>query len=68
MRTVDDIERDVEDEPKWDPNIAPSDIGVATKDGAVTLSGFRTRRRCLTGRERSSFDYVLGRSVAIRVS
>ncbi|ACC75908.1 BON domain-containing protein [Paraburkholderia phymatum] len=40
MRTDDDIKRDVEYELKWDPDIDPSDIGVAVKDGAVTLSGF----------------------------
>ena len=40
MRTDDDIKRDVENELKWDPDIDPSDIGVAVKDGAVTLSGF----------------------------
>jgi osmotically-inducible protein OsmY len=40
MRTDEDIKRDVEYELKWDPDIDPSDIGVAVKDGAVTLSGF----------------------------
>jgi osmotically-inducible protein OsmY len=34
---------------KWDPDIDPSDIEVAVKDGAVTLSGFarsfRQRRK-----------------------
>ncbi|SAK94133.1 transport-associated protein [Caballeronia temeraria] len=40
MRTDDDIKRDVEYELRWDPDIDPSDIGVAVKDGAVTLSGF----------------------------
>ncbi|CAE6773856.1 BON domain-containing protein [Paraburkholderia nemoris] len=49
MRTDEDIKRDVEYELKWDPDIDPSDIGVAVKDGAVTLSGFarsfRQRRK-----------------------
>ncbi|MEM5460285.1 BON domain-containing protein [Paraburkholderia phytofirmans] len=40
MRTDDDIKRDLKYELKWDPDIDPSDIGVAVKDGAVTLSGF----------------------------
>src|SRR3984885_4315863 len=40
MRTDQDIKRDVEYELKWDPDIDSSDIGVAVKDGAVTLSGF----------------------------
>ncbi|MEW9586910.1 BON domain-containing protein [Paraburkholderia sp. DGU8] len=38
MSTDADIKRDVEYELKWDPDIDPSDIGVAVKDGAVTLS------------------------------
>ncbi|MEI5998228.1 BON domain-containing protein [Paraburkholderia bengalensis] len=49
MRTDEDIKRDVEYELKWDRDIDPSDIGVAVKDGAVTLSGFarsfRQRRK-----------------------
>src|ERR1700751_5408252 len=49
MRTDEDIKRDVEYELKWDPDIDPSDIGVAVNDGAVTLSGFarsfRQRRK-----------------------
>jgi osmotically-inducible protein OsmY len=40
MKTDGDIKRDVEYELNWDPDIDPSDIGVAVKDGAVTLSGF----------------------------
>lgn len=40
MRTDDDIKRDVEDELKWDPDIDPTDIAVAVKDGVVTLTGF----------------------------
>ena len=40
MKTDSDIKRDVEDELKWDPDIDATDIGVAVKDGVVTLSGF----------------------------
>lgn len=40
MRIDSDIKHDVESELKWDPDIDPSDIGVAVKDGVVTLSGF----------------------------
>lgn len=40
MRPDSDIKRDVESELKWDPDIDASDIGVAVKDGVVTLSGF----------------------------
>ncbi len=49
MRTDDDIKRDVDYELMWDPDIDPSDIGVAVRDGAVTSSGFarsfRQRRK-----------------------
>lgn len=34
------IKKDVEDELRWDPDIDPTDIAVAVKDGVVTLSGF----------------------------
>ena len=40
LRTDSDIKRDVESELKWDPDIDASDIGVAVKNGVVTLSGF----------------------------
>jgi osmotically-inducible protein OsmY len=40
VRTDSDIKHDVENELKWDPDIDSSDIGVAVKNGVVTLSGF----------------------------
>ena len=40
MRSDSDIKRDVEAELKWDPDIDATDIGVAVKDGVVTLAGF----------------------------
>jgi osmotically-inducible protein OsmY len=40
MRSDSDIKRDVEQELRWDTDIDASDIGVAVKDGVVTLSGF----------------------------
>jgi osmotically-inducible protein OsmY len=40
MTTDSDIKRDVEAELRWDPDIDASDIGVAVKDGVVTLAGF----------------------------
>jgi osmotically-inducible protein OsmY len=56
MRTDEDIKRDVEYELKWDPDIDPSDIGVAVTDGAITLSGFarsfRQRRKAEEEAER----------------
>jgi osmotically-inducible protein OsmY len=40
MRSDSDIKQDVEYELKWEPDIDASDIGVAVKEGVVTLSGF----------------------------
>jgi osmotically-inducible protein OsmY len=40
MRSDSDIKRDVEYELKWEPDIDAGDIGVAVKEGVVTLSGF----------------------------
>jgi len=40
MRSDSDIKRDVELELRWDPEITSDDIGVAVKDGVVTLTGF----------------------------
>lgn len=34
------IQRDVLEELEWDPRIVPSEIGVAVKDGVVTLTGW----------------------------
>ena len=40
MRSDSDIKQDVEDEIRWTPNIDPTDIAVAVKNGVVTLTGF----------------------------
>ena len=40
MRPDADIDKDVETELDWDPNLDATDIGVVIKDGVVTLSGF----------------------------
>ena len=34
-----DLQRDVLDELKWEPSVDPAHIGVAVKDGVVTLTG-----------------------------
>ena len=39
MKTDADLKRDVEDELAWDPSIGSTAIGVAVKDGVVTLTG-----------------------------
>jgi osmotically-inducible protein OsmY len=40
MRLDQDIKKDVEDELRWDPDIDATDVGVAVKNGVVTLTGF----------------------------
>jgi osmotically-inducible protein OsmY len=40
MRTDNEIERDIEDELRWDPSLANDDIAVAVRDGVVTLAGY----------------------------
>jgi len=40
MRTDHDLQRDVMEELAWDPRISEKEIGVAAKDGVVTLTGF----------------------------
>ena len=39
MRTDAQIQHDVYEHLKWDPRVNETDIGVAVKDGVVTLSG-----------------------------
>jgi osmotically-inducible protein OsmY len=40
MRSDAEIKRDVEDELRWNPDIDATDVGVAVKNGVVTLTGF----------------------------
>jgi osmotically-inducible protein OsmY len=40
MRSDSDIQQDVEEELRSDPNLDATDIGVAVKNGIVTLTGF----------------------------
>lgn len=39
MKTDNQVHRDVVDELHWEPTTSSAEIGVATKDGVVTLSG-----------------------------
>src|SRR5260221_2192865 len=39
-RTDTQIQADVMAELKWEPRVAPNEIGVAVKDGVVTLTGW----------------------------
>jgi osmotically-inducible protein OsmY len=40
IHTDEDIQRDVQEELKWDIRVRPNEIGVAVKDGIVTLTGW----------------------------
>jgi osmotically-inducible protein OsmY len=40
MKPDSEIERDVRDELKWDPDLDAENIAVSVKDGVVTLAGF----------------------------
>jgi osmotically-inducible protein OsmY len=51
MRSDIEIKRDVEDELRSDPDIDATDIGVALKDGVVTLTGFVRSYRQRRGAE-----------------
>src|SRR5437879_13222522 len=39
-QTDQDIQRNVLNELKWEPRVQPNEIGVAVKDGVVTLTGW----------------------------
>ncbi|GIW06516.1 MAG: ornithine aminotransferase [Dehalococcoidia bacterium] len=40
LRTDEDIQQDVLDELRWEPELQPNEIGVIVKDGVVTLTGW----------------------------
>jgi osmotically-inducible protein OsmY len=40
MKSDSEIERDVRDELKWDPDLNADDIAISVKNGVVTLAGF----------------------------
>jgi osmotically-inducible protein OsmY len=40
MKTSSDIERDVKEELRWNPNLDATDIGVSVSKGVVALTGF----------------------------
>jgi osmotically-inducible protein OsmY len=45
MRTDSEIKRDLEEELKYDADLASADIGVSVKNGVVSLTGFATSYR-----------------------
>jgi len=39
MKTNEELQRDVQDAIKWEPQLHDAEIGVTAKDGVVTLMG-----------------------------
>jgi len=62
MKTDNDIKRDVEAELKWDPDIDPTDIAVAVKNGVVTMTGFvrSYTQKYQAGRDAKRVSGVIG--------
>ena len=58
MRSDGEIERDVKEELKWNPDLDSTDIGVSVSKGVVTLTGF----------VKSYFDRVEAETAAKRVA
>jgi osmotically-inducible protein OsmY len=58
MRSDGEIERDVKEELKWNPDLDSTDIGVSVSKGVVTLTGF----------VKSYFDRLEAETVAKRVA
>jgi osmotically-inducible protein OsmY len=71
MRSDEDIKRDVEDELRWDPDIDPTDIAVAVKNGVVTLTGFvrsyRQKRQAEADAKRVSGVVGLANDIEVRL-
>ena len=42
MKTDSELQRDVLDELKWEPSVDAAHLGVAVKDGIITLTGHVT--------------------------
>ena len=75
-RTDEEIQRDVLAELKWDARVQPNEIGVAAKDGIVTLTGAGgvsngviALGRCAIGRkasQRLSMEVSPARSTTVK--
>src|ERR1700687_1173672 len=71
MKSDSEIERDVRDELKWDPDLNADDIAVSVKNGVVTLAGFT---RSYTGRleaeaaaKRVAGVHAVGNDIEVRL-
>ena len=71
MKTDSELKRDVESELKWDPDIDTTDVGVAVKDGVVTLTGFVrswSQKPCVVDRSLRTHSQRLLARVCIQVT
>lgn len=71
MKSDVQLQRDVIDELRWDPRIGPNEIGVAARDGVVTLTGVvdSTARRhaAITAAERVAGVKALAEDLIVKV-
>jgi osmotically-inducible protein OsmY len=72
MRRDEDIQRDVQDELRWDPQIDETDIAVKVNEGVVTLTGFvrSCREKCRAEHVAKRVSDVAGiaNDVSVRLS
>jgi osmotically-inducible protein OsmY len=71
MKSDVQLQRDVIDELRWDPRIGPNEIGVAARDGVVTLTGLvdSTARRhaAIKAAERVAGVQALAEDLIVKV-
>src|SRR6202162_4680950 len=71
MRTDSEIKRDVEEEFKYDADLASADIGVSVKNGVVSLTGcatgYRQKLRAETDAKRISGVMAVANDIEVRL-
>ena len=71
VKTDSQLQRDVIDELRWDPRVGASEIGVAVKDGVVTLSGqlenFARKYAAVRAAERVSGVRAIAEGLTVRL-
>jgi len=71
MRTDMELQKDVAEELKWEPRLKEDEIGVAVKDGVVTLTGFvpdyAQRRTAARAAERVAGVRAVAQELVVKV-
>jgi len=71
MRTDMELQKDVVEELKWEPRLTEDEIGVAVKDGVVTLTGFvpdyAQRRTAAKAAERVNGVRAVAQELVVKV-